>query len=561
MKNKFIIAVIIGLLTFSSCSDNWLDTENVITKSSENYMRNEQDVLFAVNASYTPMVHRGMFGLGFFRIYNTLDPYIWFETPTTGLDAFDIYPSMDYIQGTWGMYSELYKGLYRTSYALRNLYDPQRNLKSLMSAENYNFYEGQLKALRGMYYFYLVTIFNQPVFYDEIFMPVDPLALLTNGTHEQFWGKQEEDLTKAAELLPPSWSSAELGRVTKGSANAQLGKSLLFKHYHYYLRFNKGNTAEARQNLEKAKAALKRVIDGGVHDLIKPVVKDSVNYQAALLSNFSYLPVPAPQHTYPAENNQESVWELQFNDERGDRSGWLPGVQWGGSLNYMYFGPLNYRNHEIDPSLWFEFENASAHPAGYTKDPRAYATCFLQGDTMDFRKGHQYNVPFNATVNTQSIASKVYKGPELPPRLRAIGLKKYYYPQFTDKSSPNSAPFNIRLIRFSDVLLMYAEVCYLLDNDADGTGLAALNRVRARVDMPPVAALTPAVIKHERTVELATEGHHFFDIVRWSYDPQFGIDFGKLFNGNFAYPRHLYLPIPQSEIDVNKGALKQNPDY
>jgi len=64
-----------------------------------------------------------------------------------------------------------------------------------------------------------------------------------------------------------------------------LGKALLYKHYQYYLRFGKGGSAEATDNIKKAKAAFKRVIDSNVYELIKPMAETKENYQAALLSN------------------------------------------------------------------------------------------------------------------------------------------------------------------------------------------------------------------------------------------------------------------------------------
>jgi hypothetical protein len=550
---KKVLYLFISALILSGCSDDFLVTENKNGLDVGSFFKTENDLLLATNAAYTPFAHGGMFGQQYFMKLNTLDPYIWFENPKGGLDQMII--NINDFQSMW---NTLYIGLFRTSDILANI----SRLKDVIEPVAYKEYEGQLKGLRGMYYFYLVTWFNKPIYYDDTDVPTNPLVGMANGTPEEFWNKLEEDLTFASENLPDSWPSSELGRLTKGTANAALGKALLYKHYHYYLRFGNGNSTEAKENLTKAKAAFKRVMDSGAYELIQPVSKTKANYEAAFLSNFSYLDIPVGTTTYGSENNIESVWEIQYNDDNRAAGGWLPGWQWGGNLNYLYFSPslASYRNHEIDPSLWYEYETVTGHPGGYDRDPRAYATCFLEGDTLDWREESGYRTGFQSALNAKSVVSKnnLFQGSSPSP---AIGLKKYGYPQFVIKAAPNSAPFNVRVIRYSDVLLMFAEVCYQFDNDADGLGLSALNQVRARVDMPAISALTPTAIVHERTVELATEGHHYNDIIRWSFDPNFNIDLAKLFNNQFNITKNLYFPIPQTDIDANKGTLKQNPGW
>jgi hypothetical protein len=99
-----------------------------------------------------------------------------------------------------------------------------------------------------------------------------------------------------------------------------------------------------------------------------------------------------------------------------------------------------------------------------------------------------------------------------------------------------------------------------------------VNEVRARtgVDMPALpAGLSQAEmrdrIRHERRVELALEGVRYFDLRRW------GIATETIngFSPNPAFPsiqlkyedKYEFWPIPQTEIDRNKGVLEQNPGY
>ncbi|MFV0469096.1 MAG: RagB/SusD family nutrient uptake outer membrane protein [Dysgonomonas sp.] len=563
MKKTTLILSLLSILMMS-CNESWLDTVNENQLDASSFMKTEKDLVLSVNAAYTPLGHFGMYGNVYFFVFNALDPYIWHENPNSGFDVLKISKN-DYNLQIW---STLYVGLFRTSDILAKM--PQ--MENIVEPGLYARYKAQVRALRGLYYFYLLTIFDRPYYYDETNVPYDPNTIFSNSSQETFWNKIEEDLRFAAFNLPSVWGSADKGRITAGGADAMLGKALLFKYYHYYTRFGKADTDEARANLDSAKVAFERVINNPAYDLMYPEDKTSKeHYYAALLSNSSYLDIPVGDVIYDAENNKESLWEVQYNDDDRGATGALPAWQWGGNRLYEFFSPLGYRNHEIDPNLWFEFEElpAGKHPAGYRRDPRAHATCYLDGDLLDWRKGPDYK--FQGTAHTKETVKnfKLYPA-NLPPisdldnggrNTTALGLKKYYYPQFTEKRSPMCAPQNIRIIRYADVLLMYAETLLQLNGDANGDGLIALNKVRDRAGMSPIAALTYDAIRHERTVELATEGHHFFDIIRWQFDDKFNIDLNALFRGYFIYPKNLYFPIPQTEIDLNKGSLVQNPGW
>jgi len=184
----------------------------------------------------------------------------------------------------------------------------------------------------------------------------------------------------------------------------------------------------------------------------------------------------------------------------------------------------------------------------------------MDGDLMDFRN-NDYHVPYMSGTNNKRIAAN--RGISFPDQPSVgFGLKKYHYPTYVENVAPLVSPVNIRYIRFSDVMLLYSEVCMLLGDDDDG--IKELNNVRDRAGMPElVAPITPEMIMHERESELSMEGHRFLDLIRWSFDPQFGIDWFKIYDGNpiFTVGKNEYLPIPLSEINVNKGVMEQNPGW
>jgi hypothetical protein len=121
-----------------------------------------------------------------------------------------------------------------------------------------------------------------------------------------------------------------------------------------------------------------------------------------------------------------------------------------------------------------------------------------------------------------------------------------------------TSPVNHKVIRYADVLLMAAEAHNRKSGANDALAVQYLNLVRGRpsVNMPQVntsgAALTQAIY-HERRVEFAGEGLHFFDLVRTgraaAQIPGFQVGKNEVF------------PIPQAEIDLARAGWIQNSGY
>jgi hypothetical protein len=166
----------------------------------------------------------------------------------------------------------------------------------------------------------------------------------------------------------------------------------------------------------------------------------------------------------------------------------------------------------------------------------------------------------------QSFAT-VYNGSAF---LNDIFCRKY---ENGDGNKPNEfdwkSGINERLMRYADILLMYAECQNELNNVAECAKYVQM--VRDRVGLPDrkaeFSAYTQAQMRdqlgHERLLEFCLEGHRFDDIHRWGWlqdatklawlkqrDPEFN---------SYQPGRELY-PIPQTEIDNNPG-FKQNPTY
>lgn len=139
---------------------------------------------------------------------------------------------------------------------------------------------------------------------------------------------------------------------------------------------------------------------------------------------------------------------------------------------------------------------------------------------------------------------------------------------------------NASMLRYAEVLLLYAEAKFLVDGDADGTGLKALNEVRRRAQIPEVSALTYQIIKDERRAELFCEQERYFDLVRWGDAATALKDKGKVYyqffgykpgttewdvrevkgNGNGWQDKYELLPFPFEQLAANPN-LKQNPGW
>ncbi len=117
------------------------------------------------------------------------------------------------------------------------------------------------------------------------------------------------------------------------------------------------------------------------------------------------------------------------------------------------------------------------------------------------------------------------------------------------------------ILRYADVLLMYVEATMgTAVETADATAIDAFNKVRLRAEMPAVGSITKQELLDERRAELAFENQRLFDLIRFGEADDVLSEYSAA-NGYSYSPTDLLLPIPQSEIGLSQGLLKQNPGY
>ena len=166
-----------------------------------------------------------------------------------------------------------------------------------------------------------------------------------------------------------------------------------------------------------------------------------------------------------------------------------------------------------------------------------------------------------------------------------IKMTSYYCRKFVNENEPISQSHHYTMpypfFRLAEIYLNYAEAEYHLGNEDVAREYVNKVRARASVNMPPIDESGEALLEriyHERRIELAFEGHRYFDLRRWKIadnEPLYGFIITKTDNG-FTYERSMVslasretdwndeffvLPIHYQEIQKSNNSLEQNPGY
>jgi hypothetical protein len=496
------------------------------------------------------------------------------QTPINAIATFTTGGDNGFFNTKW---RALYEGVSRANTVLKVL-----ALLENMPAEEKANIEGQAKFLRGHYYFELKKMWNMVPWIDET------TTDFNQPNDKDIWPMIEADFQAAYEKLPATQTL--VGKANKWAAGAYLGKTYLYQ-----------------KKFAEAATVFTKVINEGVttNGLKYDLVSFKDNFDAA------------------TKNNAESVFAIQMVANDGTLD--ITNANQGSMLNFPYgtgapfsccgfFQPSqmltnmyrtdanglpyisDYNSHPIKNDLGLTSAAPFTPDAGPV-DPRL--------DWTVGRRGIPYH-DWGLFPGMNWVRDQTYGGPYAPKKNIHRQKTQDLYADLSSWAPGNA--INVLVIRFSDVLLMAAEA------EANAGSLAKaeeyVNRVRARAadksgwlykyinDSNPLAGFstTPAAnyvvkpypagtfaakgkegalqaIYFERGIELAMEGHRFFDLVRWgvaenSLNAYFGYESkitSDLAGGKYLNAKNNYFPIPQYQIDMSvvNGAtlLKQNPGY
>jgi starch-binding outer membrane protein, SusD/RagB family len=506
----------LAIISTSCVNNDDLNQVDPNNDAVDSFWKTDQDALEGVNAAYGSLLTDGTYMRSTPLLLDLKGDDTRSNSPWDAMynvGRFNSNVSDAAIYG-WA-FETYYQGVYRANQVLENV-----SKINMTDAALKDRILGQAYFLRGLYLFHAVNMFkNVPI-------PTAIAAFYPQKTEAEGWAQVIEDFKTAADLLPTSYTSVtgldagQKGRATKGAALGYLGKAYLFT-----------------KDFPNARDTFKKVIDLGVYSLVS-------NYR----DNF----------TDTNENNSESLFEVQFSRSAGGVDlGWggAPASGWGKtSARAITYAPRAFGWTDVQPTwtLFNEFHDEKT--IANTVDPRLDATIF-------------YNKPGGMQLYGQDFAT-FYAGNA--GDLNDIFCRKY---ENSDGNYANEydwrSGINERLLRYADILLMYAE-CLNETGDTPGA-YTYIQKVRDRVGLPNLSIVKPGLtqvtmrdqIGHERFLEFPLEGHRFDDIRRWGWlqDPvklawlkSRDVEFNSYSKGRE------FFPIPQLERDNNPGTI-QNEGY
>ena len=556
-KLIYSLAVLAGISLTTSCND--FLTEDVRgSENLETYFSTPEEVETYVGGCYYQIAKGG----GWWQIYNT-----WLISDMTTDDLWDGNTSQDdgyqdvthfmpngytngILQNFWGA---RYQGITTCNLGLERIpnVNMDENLKKRRLAE--------VRFLRAFFYFDLVRNFGGVPIMTEY---ANTGAGVERSSQEECYKFIEDELKLAIPDLPErtQLAAADLGRATKGDALGILGKAQLYQ-----------------AKWAEAKATLKEIIDSGEY---------------RLLANFG--DVWSINHN----NSEESLFEVQqayggdtyslggsLTVVTGCRNGVGDGWSWGQPTSDLENAFI--AAGDTERLKWTIIKTMCTEIAGENQFSK-----FVQNNSNVCGIGDAKYKEYMSTFGWTS--TDYYRGYIIDPAQHKSAriIRKYFVPLEDRPEIYNidKIPLNHRVLRYADVLLMYAEACAETGDNSQAQW--ALNMVRNRVNLPDVTSTGTELrdaIRAERRLELAHEQCRLYDLRRWDcsngkkmmcnvmgpdgsfvkYNTGENADMYEKCNQiepsdkgiRFREDRDLLYPIPNYEVEHSNGAIKQNPGW
>lgn len=531
MKRIIYSLLALSTLTGAVGCKKFLDKVPTDFISPENYFKTETDVMTALAGVYDIMGKTNTYSRTLI-FENDISDEGFNSLSSTPIDlSFNNYDASH--GGVNGMWNLFYAGINRANMLLQNI----DNKDLVMDEAKRKAAKGEALFLRSYYYFMLASNWGDvplrlkpPANASDVNIARTPVA--------QVFEQIVKDMEEAAGLVPVSATYSYNSRITKSTAWGILA------------RVNLKWAGEPIKNTSKfaeAKKWAEKVMDpANGHQLNNDYAQIFIN------------------HAKDIYDIKECIWEVEFNK-----------LTTGGQEEEGAIGSIT----GIPNS-----DKAFGYSYGAVHVQEKYYSSFEAGD---LRRDWTINPFYYGTVGGVANSKINYSPTLIYNRCNAKWRREY---EVATPKNVGTTPINFPLLRYADVLLMYAEA----ENEVNGPtaeAYKAINAVRKRafgltLPTPPnpaiVYELTPgldagdfrAAVRMERTHELGFEALRKFDLIRWGIYLSTMNALGSYVNatapadykakaslaGTNAAKRHLLLPIPSAEMSLNK-ALIQNLEW
>lgn len=454
-----------------------------------------------------------------------------------------------------------YKGIHRANQVIYNIGRVHISTNEYTAYQGIRWILGQAKFLRALYYFNLVKTFGG--------VPIRPedesvqKLVIPRNTLEECYAYIEKDLREAAMILPTVYPSGETGKITKGAAVALLMKVLMYQA-------KPGVPSEKWQEMKRIGDYFVKGDQMTYGEILK---YDGTEDWEALRQRLWFKPKDLNTSSDPYETADtqmdalNNVYSLDYTDyygaplHNGDK--WAYVYQWYGDGEFCRGSVFEVVFKESADGTGGDTNEGAGIEFFDVGSVKMYATSEILSGLFgtdirkDFLIHHQGNTP----------DGEIWQGGEG----RYVSLK-WYTPKKDKPQYAGDNGRNRRMIRFVEVVLMYAEA---LNECGDReNALAQLNKCKAQVNTINNSSKLYVAggygylrdqIWQERRMELAYEWDRFFDIVRQGRAAEVLHTFGRSRPNSrglyFVKGKNELFPIPQTEIDVSNGVVEQNPGY
>lgn len=574
---KKILYFAVTALLFTSC-ESFLDTESYTKKTTGNYPVTEKDAIQMVTGIYATLNK---------PLANCQNTYFYLSELISDdrfggggendkdMQVMDhlLYTNINRFQSFW---TDRYSGINRANMAIANL-DKVENEKMR------NQMMGEALILRAFFYNELVEMFGNIPLITTVPQNVSEAQVYpAQSSTDEVYASIASDLKQAIAIMPSDkWNQTVSGNghLTKWAA-----EGLLARVYLFYTGFYEkdalplmGEDGTISGSIAKAEVvtALDDCIANSGHSLVSDYRSLWAYSNSVSKKDYPYVQ-DAPEWVRDGAN-PEQVFAIKCSHL----------ASWGTTIGYsnqymLHFairshgGADQYKNlfpfgqgwgaGPVSPKLWKDWK------ATEPNDPRREASILDGSQTKDYVYGADKQMEETGLWQKKVVAitaAKTYKQDSndktvIDALFNSFTSSEDYYGDGKADDFQLAHEVDLNVIRFADILLMHSE----LTETADG-----INRVRARAKLPEVSYSVTA-LRNERRWELAFEGTRWSDIRRWgiakeALTSQLGSDIWNrgvpttMKNQGAGYAARYdatkgFMPIPQSEIDLSNGVLKQN---